>query len=86
MTINRHKSVSRLTGTGMKFFALLVTFGVGLASPAYAYLDPGTGSMMLQLLLGGIAGALVVIKLYWQRLKGMFGAKTEPSPRDIQDE
>lgn len=32
--------------------------------PAWAYLDPGTGSMMLQLLLGGIAGAMVVGKLY----------------------
>lgn len=32
--------------------------------PAWAYLDPGTGSMMLQLLLGGIAAAMVVGKLY----------------------
>lgn len=39
------------------------------ATPAYAYLDPGTGSMLLQLILGGVAGALVVGKLYWQRLK-----------------
>jgi hypothetical protein len=37
--------------------------------PAWAYLDPGTGSMMLQLLLGGVAGAMVVGKLYWQRLR-----------------
>lgn len=39
------------------------------AAPAYAYLDPGTGSMMLQLLLGGVAGALVVGKLYLQRAR-----------------
>jgi hypothetical protein len=37
--------------------------------PAWAYLDPGTGSMMLQLLLGGIAGAMVVAKLYWHRFR-----------------
>jgi hypothetical protein len=37
--------------------------------PAWAYLDPGTGSMMLQLLLGGVTGAMVVGKLYWQRLR-----------------
>jgi hypothetical protein len=43
--------------------------------PAYAYLDPGTGSMMLQLLIGGIAGALVVIKLYWYKLKGFMTGK-----------
>lgn len=39
------------------------------AAPAFAYLDPGTGSMMLQLMLGGVAGALVVGKLYMQRAR-----------------
>ena len=38
------------------------------ASPAYAYVDPGTGSMMIQLLLGGVAGVIVLIRLSWQRL------------------
>lgn len=37
------------------------------AAPASAYLDPGTGSMMLQLMLGGVAGAMVVGKLYLRR-------------------
>ena len=41
-------------------------------STAYAYIDAGTGSMILQLLLGGVAGALVLGKLYWHRLKGLF--------------
>ena len=34
-----------------------------------SYLDPGSGSMILQALAGGIAGAVVVVKLYWGRLK-----------------
>jgi hypothetical protein len=38
--------------------------------PAWAYLDPGTGSMMLQLVLGGVAGAMVVGRLYWHRFRG----------------
>lgn len=46
--------------------------------PAHAYLDPGTGSMLLQLLLGGVAGVLVVGKLYWARVKGFFGRKPVP--------
>ena len=41
--------------------------------PAHAYLDPGTGSMFLQLLLGGLAGLAVLLKLYWQRLLSFFG-------------
>jgi hypothetical protein len=37
-----------------------------------AYLDPGSGSMLVQLLLGGVAGAAVVVKLGWDRFKGLF--------------
>ena len=37
--------------------------------PASAYLDPGTGSLILQTLIAGIAGALVVCRLYWAQLK-----------------
>jgi hypothetical protein len=36
---------------------------------AHAYIDPGTGGMLLQLLLGGVAGGLVILKLYWHRLR-----------------
>jgi hypothetical protein len=42
--------------------------------PAWAYLDPGTGSMMLQLLLGG-AGVMVVGRLYWHRFRGFVTAR-----------
>ena len=40
-----------------------------------AYIDPGTGSMILQLLLGGVAGAWVVLKLFGQRIMAFFGKK-----------
>ncbi len=57
-----------------KLFFLLGLIGVaGFGAPAHAYLDPGTGSMIVQLLLGGVAGALVIGKLYWARLTAMFG-------------
>ncbi len=41
---------------------ILIVFG--FENSALAYLDPGTGSMVLQFLLGGIAGAVVILKLY----------------------
>jgi hypothetical protein len=34
----------------------------------FGYLDPGSGSMLLQLLLGGFAAIGVGAKLYWRRL------------------
>ena len=33
-----------------------------------AYLDPGSGSMILQLLVGGVAAMGVALKMYWQRV------------------
>ncbi len=42
---------------------------ISATSPAYAYLDPGTGSMLLQGLIGGIASGETVIALYYQKVK-----------------
>ncbi|HEY1386680.1 MAG TPA: hypothetical protein VGF43_23855 [Dongiaceae bacterium] len=39
---------------------------------AFAYLDPGTGSIILQSLIAGIIGSLAFARMYWTRLKDMF--------------
>jgi hypothetical protein len=56
---------------------LLVFFVVVLIiaapRPAHAYLDANTGSLLAQLLLGGVAGIALIGKLYWHRLKGFLG-------------
>jgi hypothetical protein len=57
-----------------------------LVVPAFAYLDPGTGSMIVQLLLGGLAGALVVGKLYWQRFKSFFSRNETATPAPSKDD
>ena len=44
-----------------------------------AYLDPGTGSVLLQAIVGGVAAAAVTAKLYWRRLTRVFR-------RDAEDE
>jgi hypothetical protein len=36
---------------------------------AHAYLDPGTGSLILQVVLAGVLTVLYTIKMYWQQLK-----------------
>jgi hypothetical protein len=33
-----------------------------------AYIDPGSGSLILQMILGGLAAAAVFLKLFWHRL------------------
>ena len=39
-----------------------------------AYLDAGTGSMLLQALVGGFAGLTVLSKMAWDALVRRFGA------------
>jgi hypothetical protein len=45
---------------------------LSFAGEAHAYLDPGTGSMLLQAAIGSIAAGLVVGRIYWHRLKALF--------------
>lgn len=40
------------------------------ASPAAsAYLDPGTGTLLVQAAIGTLVGGLVAVKLYWIRIR-----------------
>jgi hypothetical protein len=49
-----------------------------------AYLDPGSGSMLVQLLLGGVAGAAVIMKLGWQRFRDMFRSSSAAEERETK--
>jgi hypothetical protein len=66
-----HPSTSR---TLFKFTAL-VALGWGFALPAYGYIDPGTGSLLIQSIIGAIAAIGVTLKLYWHKIKVFFLAK-----------
>jgi len=50
----------------------LVTCVFLFPASAHAYLDPGTGSYIFQLVLAGIVGALFSITLFWRRIKLFF--------------
>jgi hypothetical protein len=52
-----------------------------LAMDAFAYLDPGSGSMILQAVVGGVAAGAVVAKLYWRRLLGFLGIRKKDEDR-----
>lgn len=44
-----------------------------ILAKAHAYLDPGSGSLILQMLLAGLLGAGVVIRVFWKKIKALFG-------------
>lgn len=60
------------------FYIILVMI---TPSVAYAYLDPGTGSIILQAILGFIAAAITSISIYWSKFKSflnkIFGKKKD---------
>lgn len=65
------------------FPATLSLLFVGIsASSAHAYLDAGTGSMILQVLLGGFAGLLIAGKLYWYKFLSLVGVKRDTDQED----
>lgn len=58
---------------------LVALFSIfSLHGQAHAYLDPGTGSMILQALIAGVAFAAVTIRMYWYKLVALLkGEKLE---------
>jgi hypothetical protein len=53
-------------------FMFILIFTLTFSHNAYAYLDPGSGSYMLQILLGTLVAGFFAIKQYWHRLKYFF--------------
>jgi hypothetical protein len=62
--------------------AILATF----SQQAAAYLDPGTGSMLLQGLIAAIAVAGFTIKTYWYKLRAFFGKGGPSSLLEEEDQ
>jgi hypothetical protein len=64
-------------------FIIALVIGIGYVSPSYAYLDPGTGSIILQGLLAAIAGMTAALGMFWQRIKFFFSSLFSPKkPKD----
>ncbi len=53
-------------------FVVLAVFYLVLTREVYAYLDPGTGSYILQLVIAGILGGLFAVKIFWVKVKSFF--------------
>ncbi len=64
---------------------VVVLLLMSLSGLAHAYIDPSAGSVLLQLLLGGLAGVLVALRLYWNRLSGFFRRRQGSAATDERD-
>ena len=51
-----------------------------------AYLDAGSGSLIVQILVGGFAAIAVGAKLYWRRLLSFLRIRREDEPETAKPE
>jgi hypothetical protein len=61
------------------FIALLIPM-IG----THPYLDPGSGSFILQILIAALVGSLFLIKVYWNKLKAFF--KKTPTNEQVGEQ
>lgn len=62
------------------FISLFLT-----VSSAHAYLDPGTGSIILQGIIAALAAGAVFIKIYWHKLLVLLGIRKKTESDHNQD-
>jgi len=69
----------------MTIAALFSVVVLGLARPLYAYIDPGAGSYLIQVLIGVLLGAAVSVRIFWKSIKAKARSLFQPK-RDESDE
>jgi hypothetical protein len=57
-----------------------------LARLALSYLDPGSGSLIIQIFFGFLLSTLFFVKVFWKKIKNIFGRSSETSPEEPQEE
>lgn len=68
----------------MRHLSLIGKLGVLLVSmkALFAYLDPGSGSLIVQLLIAIIVGILATFRFWKSRLLSLFGIRQETKEED----
>ena len=49
--------------------SILLLFTGATISDAYAYIDPGSGSIIIQAIIGALVGVGITLKVYWYKFK-----------------
>ena len=64
------------------------SFGLDLAQNNLLYLDPGSGSILLQILIASGLGAIFVLRSSWGKIKSFFqrSSSINEIDQDAQDE
>lgn len=61
--------LKKITGITFPLFILALLFRGLFVSDAYAYIDPASGSMFIQVIIGALVGVGITMKLYWAKIR-----------------
>ena len=70
----------------MRLISLTVVVLLVLASEARAYVDPGTGSYVLQIVIAGLVASAFAIKTFWLNIVAFFGGIFGKRPAKRRDD
>ena len=76
------KTKRRPSFSRMVSLAVIVMVLVLAPSAALAYIDPGTGSFVIQGIIAAVVGAGFAIKMFWHRIKSTLTGKPLPGDDD----
>ncbi len=49
------------------------------------YIDPGTGSIIIQAIIAALLGVGVIVKIFWRRISGFFNHRNLQNEGDNKD-
>jgi hypothetical protein len=64
----------------------LITASSAQLLKAQAYLDPGSGSFLIQLLIAGLVGAAFMVRSSWSKIKEFFTRSKAEEVEEPDDE
>lgn len=70
---------------GQLFSSILLSINMAPAREVLHYLDPGSGSFLIQLLFGALVGSLVVLKSYWSKIREFFNKNSNDDTPPTQE-
>ena len=79
--MNKSKINLKISGEPGRSVLLSVFLLPMVFQDVHAYIDPGTGSLMIQLIIASLVGAAFMIKIFWRRIKAFFNNRFSKARR-----
>jgi hypothetical protein len=61
----------------MFLFLVIISSIILLPFNAHAYIDPGTGSIVVQALIAGFLGSIFALRTFWGRISAFFSKSSD---------